>query len=257
MKRWYVLLITLYPALILAEPNITQGIPSAIPSIAQNGSNEIRALLSPVIESTLSSQIAGRIAAINIKDGERFSKGMKLLEFDCDVQKAQLRQARAEALAARKKHEANMRLQEFNSVSQLQIDTSAAEVEMNNAKVAVMKAKVDMCDVSAPFDGRVAKVKAKVFESVNQGQPLIEILDDSHLKVQLYVPSKWLSWLSASTTFKIRIDETGKDYTAKVTQLGAKVDAVSQSLEITAIIEGNHPELLAGMSGSAIFPVPK
>jgi hypothetical protein len=52
------------------------------------------------------------------------------------------------------------------------------------------------------------------------------------------------------------MDETGKTYQASVTRLGARVDAASQSLEIAAVIEGEHPELLAGMSGLARFDVP-
>jgi multidrug efflux pump subunit AcrA (membrane-fusion protein) len=113
-----------------------------------------------------------------------------------------------------------------------------------------------MCIIDAPFNGRIIKRLAQPFESVNQGEPLIKILDDSELKVELYVPSKWLLWLKQDTEFTVRIDETGKTYPARMTALGARVDAVSQSIEITAVISGNHPELLAGMSGEARFQVP-
>jgi hypothetical protein len=58
------------------------------------------------------------------------------------------------------------------------------------------------------------------------------------------------------TTFKIEVDETGKSYPARITRLGAKVDSASQSLEITAIILGEHTELLSGMSGTAVFNIP-
>jgi multidrug efflux pump subunit AcrA (membrane-fusion protein) len=92
---------------------------------------------------------------------------------------------------------------------------------------------------------------------VTQGQELISILDDSHLKLELYVPSKWLSWLETGTAFKVQIDETGKTYPATVTALGAKVDPVSHSVEITAEIQGSYAELLAGMSGVARFPIPQ
>ena len=216
----------------------------------------IRALLTPLVESTLSSQIAGRIEKINVRNGERFNLGDHLVEFDCTIQKAQLQKARSELLAIRKRHEANLKLQEYKSIGDLEVAISAAEVEKARAEYALVKAQVDMCIIDAPFNGRVIKRLAQPYESVNQGEPLIEILDDSELKVELYVPSRWLAWLKQDTEFTVRIDETGKTYPARMTALGARVDAVSQSIEITAVISGNHPELLAGMSGEARFQVP-
>jgi RND family efflux transporter MFP subunit len=216
----------------------------------------IRALLTPLVESTLSSQIAGRIEKIHARNGERFNQGDHLIEFDCTIQKAQLQKARSELLAIRKRYEANLKLQEYKSIGDLEVAISAAEVEKARAEYALVKAQVDMCIIDAPFNGRVIKRLAQPYESVNQGEPLIEILDDSELKVELYVPSKWLLWLKQDTEFTVRIDETGKTYPAHMTALGARVDAVSQSIEITAVISGSHPELLAGMSGEARFQVP-
>jgi hypothetical protein len=45
------------------------------------------------------------------------------------------------------------------------------------------------------------------------------------------------------------VDETGKTYGAQVSRLGARVDPVSQSIKVTAVIEGRPAELMAGMSG--------
>jgi len=216
----------------------------------------VRALLTPLVESTLSSQIAGRIEKINVQNGERFKAGDDLIQFDCTIQKAQLQKARAELLATRKKHEANLKLKEFNSIGDLEVAVSAAEVEKARAEFALVNAQVSMCTIKAPFNGRAVKRIAKPYESVNQGEPLIEILDDSELKVELYVPSRWLQWLKPDTEFDVHIDETGRVYPARMTSLGARVDAVSQSIAITAIITGNHPELLSGMSGDARFQVP-
>lgn len=217
----------------------------------------IRALLTPLVESSLSSQIAGRIEKISVQNGERFKQGDILIEFDCTIQKAQLQKARAELQATRKRHEANLKLQEYKSIGDLDVAISAAEVDKARAEYALVKAQVGMCTIDAPFNGRVIKRIARPYESVNQGQALIEILDDSELKVELYVPSRWLLWLKQETEFTVRIDETGKTYPARITSLGARVDAVSQSIEITAVISGNHPELLAGMSGEARFQVPE
>ena len=216
----------------------------------------VRALLVPAVESTLSSRMAGRITEINVKEGERFKKGGRLISFDCEIQGNYLKKSRAKLLAAEKTHESNLLLKDYQSIGDLDIELSAAEVQTAKADVAIFKSKLKRCKINAPFDGRVIELMVHAHESVSEHQPLIAILDDHNLEVQLYIPSWWLSWLEPGEKFSIRIDETGKTYTASVVRLGARVDAASQSIEITAAITGKNPELLSGMSGVAFFDVP-
>ena len=221
-------------------------------------SNEppVRALLVPVLETTLSSRMAGRIVKMDGKEGERFTRGQKLIAFDCEVQHSHLKKARAKLLAAQKTHASNLQLREYDSVGELELGLSATEVKSTQADVEVIRAKLKRCDIHAPFDGRIVELLAHPYESVSEHQPLMAILDDSQLEVRLYIPSWWLSWVQNDTTFNIKVDETGKSYPARITRLGAKVDPASQSLEITAVIVGEHKELLSGMSGTAVFNIP-
>ena len=72
--------------------------------------------------------------------------------------------------------------------------------------------------------------------------------------LKLIVPSAWLSWLRAGTALRVHIEDLKADYSANIVRLGARVDPVSQTLEVSARIKGSHPELLPGMSGWAHFP---
>jgi multidrug efflux pump subunit AcrA (membrane-fusion protein) len=54
----------------------------------------------------------------------------------------------------------------------------------------------------------------------------------------------------------IHIDETNKDYPAKIKTIGAKTDAVSQSIKVTAVIDGQFSELSPGMSGKVKLEKP-
>jgi len=216
----------------------------------------VRALLVPAVESTLSSRMAGRITKISVREGERFKEGDPLISFDCEIQGNYLKKSRAKLLAAEKTHQSNLLLKDYQSIGDLDIDLSAAEVQTAKADVAVIKSRLKRCQIDAPFDGRAIELMAHAHESVSEHQPLVSILDDRNLEVQLYIPSWWLSWLKAGEKFSIKIDETGKTYSASVVRLGARVDAASQSIEITAVITGQNPELLAGMSGVAFFDIP-
>lgn len=108
----------------------------------------------------------------------------------------------------------------------------------------------------APWSGRVVETKAHKHETVAPGQELLSIVDDSKLEIELIVPSKWLGWVTKETRFRLRVDETVNEYAAKVSQVGARVDPVSQTVRLTAVLEGKNKGLLVGMSGTAHFDVP-
>lgn len=216
----------------------------------------VRVLLIPFVETTLSGEIPAQIRRIRVDIGERFKSGQELVVFDCEMYKAQLQKAKAEQKEARKIFEVNKRLDALQSVSELEMAVSAARMEKAGAEIALRKAQVKKCVIKAPFSGRVVKRKANPFEYVSPGQPLLEVID-AHLSLQVLIPSRWLKWVKKKTRFTVHIDETGKDYTARITALGARVDPVSQTLEIRAKIDGKHRELLAGMSGTAHFDVPE
>jgi multidrug efflux pump subunit AcrA (membrane-fusion protein) len=141
-------------------------------------------------------------------------------------------------------------------VGKVELDVSEAEVAKNRAEVASNQAVLSKCAATAPFAGRVAEQKVREQQYVQAGQALLEILDDSMLELEFIVPSKWLAWLAPGTGFQVAIDETGKTYPAKVQRIGARVDPVSQSVKISAAIDGKFNELIAGMSGKVLMAPP-
>ena len=217
---------------------------------------DIRAQLSPRRFTTLSSELAAMVERITVKDGDRFKEGQPLVTLDCLVQRAQLEEARATMLAAEKTYSVNRRLHEMNAGGALESEVAAAEVAKSRAKINAGFAIVSKCNVAAPFSGRVVEVKVHDHQFVQAGQAMLEILDDSVLEVEFLAPSRWLSWLKAGHVFQIALDETGRSYPAKVARLGAKVDPLSQSIKVVAEVNGNFPELLAGMSGRVMLTPP-
>jgi RND family efflux transporter MFP subunit len=230
---------------------------ASIPVFAEAPKNNIaRGLIVARIETTLSSEISARIKRLTMKEGDRFKRNQTLVKFDCRLYQAQLNKVKAQLFAAEKTLHANMKLQSYKAISNLEVIVSEAQVTQAKADVALNKIKVDLCEIKAPFNGRVVKLHVAPYASVAPGTPLMDILDDSRLEMQLNIPSRWLSWVRKGTKFNIRIDETGRNYKAKVIRISAKVYPVSQTIAITATIIGKNRSLLAGMSGVAHFKLP-
>lgn len=217
---------------------------------------EIRAQLMPRRYTTLAAEIGAKVSRLPVPEGARFKAGESLIGFDCSLQVAQLKKAKAALVAAEKTWNANQRLAELNSVGKVELEVSEAEVAKASAEVAANAAVIAKCGVAAPFAGRIAEQRVREQQYVQPGQPLLDILDDSALELEFIVPSKWLVWLKAGQGFQVAIDETGRSYPAKVQRIGARVDPVSQSIKLSAVIDGKFAELIAGMSGRVVMAPP-
>lgn len=220
--------------------------PSSRPGIERQ---EIRAQLMPRRYTTIAAEIGAKISAITVQEGSSFQRGQTLVSFDCTLQQSQLQKAQAELDSADQTLKANVRLEELNSVGQLELDLSRSASAKAKAEVGGNKAVLSKCAIAAPFSGRVAEQKAREQQYVQAGQPLLDIIDDSILELEFLVPSMWMSWLKVGGNFQVQIDETRKAYPAKFIRIGARVDPVSQSVKVAAAISGRFPELMAGMSG--------
>ncbi len=227
------------------------------PAPAQKPAAEIAALIVAGEETTLSSQMAGKIRHISVGLGDQVKKGASLIEFDCSEQKAQLDTAAAEYRAARETHLARLRLQALGAAGELEVTVAAATADRARSQVTLRESQVAYCRVSAPFAGNVARLRVKASESVNLGQPLVDLVNPGSLKAQMFVPASWIAWLRPGTRLSINIRETGQTHKARIANINSRVDGVSQQLELEARIEKGGGRLLPGMVGSAVFEQPE
>lgn len=230
------------------------GAEAAAPA-AQAG--EVAAIILASEETTLSAQMAGRILKINFGLGEQAKSRARLLEFDCSEGQAQLLAAEAEFRGARETHLARLRLQALGAAGELEVTIAAAAAEKARSQVDLRQAQLAYCHVDAPFPGRIARLRVKAAESVQVGQALIDLVNPATLKIQMFVPAAWSSWLRAGNQFEFKIKETGRSYPARVAKLNSRVEGVSQQLEIEARLDGNSAGLLPGIVGIAVFSLPR
>jgi RND family efflux transporter MFP subunit len=223
------------------------------PPPAEKPPTEIAALILAGEESTLSSQMAGKINAIRVGLGDNFKKGAALIEFDCSEQRAQLQAADAEYRAARETHLARLRLQALGAAGELEVTVAAAAADKARSQVTYRRTQIAYCRVTAPFRGNVARLRVKTAESVPAGQPLIDVVNTASLKAQMFVPAAWVAWLRPGARLTIQVKETGESFAARVSKMNARVDGVSQQLEVEARIEKGEGSLLPGMVGAAVF----
>ena len=214
---------------------------------------EVSVLVIADNEATLSAQMAGKIKSINFTLGQGFPAAAVLVEFDCAEAQAKLDALNAEYLGARETHLAKLRLQGLGAAGDLEVTLAAAAGEKAKSQVRQQEAQMAYCSILAPYAGRVARLKARQAENVAPSQPVMEIVAAAQLKATLHVSSALAVRLKPGSRLSIHIRETRRKYAASVSKLNARVDSVSQSLELEAVFTGDTTGLLPGMIGQAVF----
>ena len=222
-------------------------------SIAALDPSAIRVVLTSDMETTLVAPAAGRVISVISGVGTVVPRGKTVVAFDCSEHQAKLQMAKAEYAGAKETLDVKTSLRKLDAAGDSEVAVAKASVERAQAAIDFAAVQVGQCTVSAPFSGRVVKTYVKNYQGVNAGSPLVELVSNDALKLRLNVPSKMLRTLKVGTPFEVDIEETGKTYTAKVSAINARVDAVAQTVELEARFATASPALLAGMTGVARF----
>lgn len=228
----------------------TASLPTSTPKLSSPQA-EVRVLLTPERETTLASTMPARIISLNASLGKSFKEGDVLVAFDCQEAHAKIEMAKAELASAIDQHEAKVKMQGLQQASDVEVSVAASTVNKNKAQLNMQQSQASQCSIRAPWSGRVAKVHVRSFMTVSPAQPLMDLVKDGPLRLRANFPSKMLKKIKPGAPFKIWIDETGERYEANVHAISGRVDPVSQTVDIEAVLNKTYPDLLAGMSGVA------
>lgn len=218
---------------------------------------ETRVQLVAVRKPVISAEIAGRVTTLNYRAGQSFIRDATLVTFDCGLHEA--REARAVAQRDRAQRQLNSlrHLDRSGATSRLELGIAMAEMSAAEAELRVAQITVQRCAIRAPFAGRLVEQRVQPGEYVAEGQPVVEIIDESELEFEMLVPSDTLIWLRIGSISSVLLHELGGSVEAQVTRISPLIDPVSRAVKLYARGISEDNRLMAGMSGVASFRRPE
>ena len=90
----------------------------------------------------LRPEVAGRVAHIGFKEGERVAKGQVLVNLDNSVQQADLDRARANFTLSKSKHERSIDLRNKGFISSQALDEAVNNLKVAQADAELMDARI-------------------------------------------------------------------------------------------------------------------
>ncbi len=181
---------------------------SAVPTApvqlkAAGASYALDGVIQAVKQATVSAQASGRIAALNVKAGDRVRAGQVLASIDdreaqvgVTRSQAQIQQAEAELRNAQAQLDRTRDLQRQGFVSKAALDTAdtqfkAAQAQREQALASGRQASISQgfTKVTAPFDGWVLQTLAEAGDLAVPGKPMLVVYAPQPLRAVVQVPA--------------------------------------------------------------------
>lgn len=196
----------------------------------------------------LRPEISGRITQLNFTDGQRVRKGQLLVQFDDQLQQAQVQQSQAELSISLANQKRNQELVAQSFISQRSLDESAANLQVAQAKLALSKATAARLKIVAPFDGIAGIRLVNVGDYLKDGADIVNIEDIDAIYVDFRLPERFQSKLKRGQQAVIDIDALpGQPYTAQIQAIDPLIDANGRSVGIRGCIDNRALQLRPGM----------
>ena len=141
-------------------------------------------------------EVAGEIEKVHFQEGERVAAGQVLFTLDDALVRADLNEANANLENARRAYKRATELAQKQLIAGADLDTTRAELDVNQARAASARTHLDKTVIRAPFAGVTGLRNVSAGDYVNVGQELVQLVRLDPIELDLRAPEVVLSSLA-------------------------------------------------------------
>jgi RND family efflux transporter MFP subunit len=188
-------------------------------------------------------EFSGTLTSLNVKAGQRVSKGQILGRIDDAGMGQQLASLENQYALAKTSFERQKNLWAKKIGSEIQFLQAQTQMISAQKGVAQMRAQLAKTIIKAPFSGTIDEVfveKGQVVAPSQQG--LMRIVNLGNMYVSTTVPESYIGKLKVGTEVDVFLKSLGKTYKGKVRQVGNFINPSNRSFGIEVSVP--NPENL-------------
>ena len=207
----------------------------------------------PNQEVAIVSEIAQKITRISFSDGASVSRGQLLYKLNDIELKAKLKELQAELKLAKLNEQRLGRLLKMEAVRKQEYDDIAMKMQVLEAQEEFLQFQLSKTEIRAPFSGRIGISKVDVGTYVTPGLDLVNLQDQSAVKINFSLPEKYLLQVKKGNKirFTTQLSEQQNPAIIKATESG--LDEANRNLQVQAIAGNPKGEFKGGMSAKIHF----
>jgi RND family efflux transporter MFP subunit len=188
-------------------------------------------------------EMPGTLIALNVKAGQRVSKGQLLARVDDGGSSQQVASLETQYQLAKTTFERQKNLWNQKIGSEIQYLQAQTQMLSLQRSVAQAKAMLSKTEIRAPFSGTIDEVFVEKGQVVAAGpQGLMRIVNLNNMYVSTSVPESYIGKLIVGTQVDVFLTSLNKNYKGKVRQIGNFINPNNRSFGIEVSIP--NPENL-------------
>jgi membrane fusion protein (multidrug efflux system) len=195
---------------------------------------------------TLTAEVGGVVATIDVENGAEVEAGQLLLSLDTAREKAELASAEARLRLTRLNLERTQGLLAKRIVAQSELDTAQAEFDEARAQVANLQAIIDKKIIRAPFAGRVGLRQVNLGQTVAAGDELIPLHQSDPIFVQFAVPQTRLKQIQLGEELLVSTDGLAEPVIGRVDAINPFIDETTRTAMVQGVLRNPGEVLRAG-----------
>ena len=196
---------------------------------------------------TMSSEVAGRVAAINFTDGQSVEKGMPVVQLNNAQANADYQSAVTEYQLAVQKYNRSKSLVDV-AISKQDLAVLKANMATKKAVVQSKLADLNEKQVVAPFSGTLGAFNVQVGDYVNAGQALVTIVSTKQLKIEYNMAENVLPQLKTGQLVRLSASAYPNQYFyGTVSFISPTVSTSTRMVALKALINNKQGKLSPGM----------
>ena len=194
------------------------------------------------------SEIAGRIATINFKEGKTVKAGDLLFSLDASEYKAQHAQSAVNVKLTEMNFNRAKDLREKSLISQQEYDDTSAKLEDARAKLAIDQSRLEKSSIRAPFNGVLGVRSVSPGAYIKPGEDLAMLEDIDPIKVEFRIPETYSHQVKPGQHISVRVDAyPGEVFSGEVYVIDTRMDAQTRTMLLRGRIPNAAKNLRPGM----------
>lgn len=227
------------PTLVVTAPARMTTIVDEIDSIGTAQANE---------HVELASKVTDTVSKVNFSDGMYVEKGDILVEQTNAEETAQLSEAEATLEEATRQFKRVQNLIDQKLAAETQLDEERARMQTAKARYEAIVARLDDKIIRAPFSGVLGFRNVSPGTLLTPATPVTTLDDISTIKLDFDVPETYLAGLQqGQEVIASSAAWPKREFKGSVETINSRVDPVTRTLTVRALIRNNDKLLRPGM----------
>lgn len=222
---------------------------------ARQGVRYFPARLKAGDEAQLAFRRAGNLQQLLVREGEQVKKGQLLAALDSTDQALRVGDREASYRLARTQYQRFATLYRQKAASRSELDIQQAQLDSALAELNIAREELGMTRIVAPFDGVIASVNVRNYQTVNPSQTIATLSSLETFDVVFSLPERLFNAIDINDRHyqpRVTLNSlAGREFPAVYKEHTTSTEGGSQTYQMTLSMK--RPEdlpMLSGMSGS-------